>query len=189
MIAPGTAPFERVTLLDAAMDDLKLVAARSPAVLSEVFRLLKGLDAGTVTPQPLHDFAKTGDLSGCGKLVVALEGQPEYRIVVRGQGRIFTVSKVIAVEDRTQDLPYLPGRPQVGPNRRRRPTLRCGTTCPPDPKDPRSVVDDLVAASSPAIRSGGKSRRHRSSMIANAVVPVSLGRSRLEAPRGGDSPA
>lgn len=107
MTASGPAPFERVTFLDAAMDDLKLVAARSQAVLTEVFRLLKRLDAGAVTPQPLHDFAKTGDLSDCGKLVVALAGEPEYRIVVRGQGGTFTVSEVIAVEDRTQDLPYL----------------------------------------------------------------------------------
>lgn len=107
MTASGPAPFERVTFLDAAMDDLKLVAARSQAVLTEVFRLLKRLDAGAVAPQPLQDFAKTGDLSDCGKLVVALAGEPEYRIVVRGQGGTFTVSEVIAVEDRTQDLPYL----------------------------------------------------------------------------------
>ncbi len=107
MTAPGPAPFERVTFLDAAMDDLKLVAARSQAVLTEVFRLLKRLDAGTLTPQPLHDFAKTGDLSDCGKVVVALPNEPEYRIVVRGHGGTFTVSEVIAVEDRTQDLPYL----------------------------------------------------------------------------------
>ena len=107
MTVSGPAPFERVTFLDAAVDDLKLVAARSQAVLTEVFRLLKRLDAGTVTPQPLQDFAKTGDLSDCGKLVVALPNEPEYRIVVRGQGGTFTVSEVIAVEDRTQDLPYL----------------------------------------------------------------------------------
>ena len=107
MSVSGPAPFESVTFLDEALDDLKLVAARSQAVLAEVFRLLKRLDAGTVTPQPLHDFAKTGNLSDCGKLVVALPNEPEYRIVVRGQGGAFTVSEVIAVEDRTQDLPYL----------------------------------------------------------------------------------
>lgn len=107
MTVSGPAPFERVTFLDAALDDLKLVEARSQAVLAEVFRLLKRLDAGTASPQPLHDFAKTGDLSDCGKLVVALPNEPEYRIVVRGQGAMFTVCEVIAVEDRTQDLPYL----------------------------------------------------------------------------------
>jgi hypothetical protein len=103
----GPARFERVTFLDAAMDDLKLVADRSHAVLTEVFRLLKRLDAGTLSPQPLHDFAKTGDLSDCGKIVVALPDEPEYRIVVKGQDGTFTVSEVIAVEDRSQDLPYL----------------------------------------------------------------------------------
>lgn len=107
MTAPGPAPFERVTFIDAAIDDLKLVAARSQAVLREVFRLLKRLDAGELTPQPLHDFAKTGDLGDCGKVVVALPNEPEYRIVVRGRDGTFRVSEVIAVEDRTQDLPYL----------------------------------------------------------------------------------
>lgn len=107
MTASERSRFERVTFLDAALDDLKLVAARSRAVLTEVFRLLKQLDAGTLSPQPLHDFAKTGDLSDCGKIVVALPGEPEYRIVVKGQGGTFAVSEVIAVEDRSQDLPYL----------------------------------------------------------------------------------
>ena len=107
MTASRPAPFERVTFLDEAIEDLKSVAARSQAVLTEVFRLLKNLDAGTLTPQPLHDFAKTGDLSDCGKIVVALPDEPEYRIVVKGEGGTFTISEVIAVEDRTQDLPYL----------------------------------------------------------------------------------
>ncbi len=107
MTAPGPAPFERVTFLDEAIEDLELVAARSQSVLTEVFRLLKRLDAGTLEPQPLHDFAKTGDLSDCGKIVVALPDEPEYRIVVKGKGGELTVSEVIAVEDRTQDLPYL----------------------------------------------------------------------------------
>lgn len=58
-------------------------------------------------PLPLHDFAKTGDLSDCGKIVVAVPDEPEYRIVVRGHQGSFVVSEVIAVEDRTNDLPYL----------------------------------------------------------------------------------
>lgn len=107
MTPPQRDRFERVTFLDAAMDDLRLVAERSQAVLTEVFRLLKRLDSGTLTPTPLRDFAKTGDLSDCGKIVVALPDEPEYRIVVRSRGGTFTVSEVVAVEDRTQDLPYL----------------------------------------------------------------------------------
>lgn len=107
MTASRPAPFERVTFLDEAIADLKSVAARSHAVLTEVFRLLKNLGAGTLTPQPLHDFAKTGDLRDCGKVVVALPDEPQYRIVVKGEGGTFTISEVIAVEDRTQDLPYL----------------------------------------------------------------------------------
>lgn len=107
MTEPGPAPFERVTFLDEAVEDLELLAVRSRTVLKEVFRRLKRLDAGTLEPEPLHDFAKTGDLSDCGKIVVAVPNEPEYRIVVKGQDGTFTVSEVIAVEDRTQDLPYL----------------------------------------------------------------------------------
>lgn len=102
---PGA--FDRVTFLDDAVDDLKLVAARSSAVLREVFRLLKRLDAGTLEPRPLHDFAKTGELSDCGKIVVSVPNHPEHRIVVKGRDGAFTVAEVVAVEDRTDDLPYL----------------------------------------------------------------------------------
>ena len=58
-------------------------------------------------PVPLHDYAKTGGLRDCSKIVVAVEGQPEHRIVVRDLGGHFVVSEVVAVEDRTGDLPYL----------------------------------------------------------------------------------
>jgi hypothetical protein len=90
------------------MADLRRLAQRSQVMLLEVFRLLKALDAGTLEPVPLHDDAKTGDLTDCGRIVVAVEGEPEYRIVVRdlGDGG-FEVSEVIAVEDRAGDLPYL----------------------------------------------------------------------------------
>jgi hypothetical protein len=103
-----TPPFTRVTFRDDAMEDLRRLAERSQATLLEVFRLLKALDAGTLAPAPLHDYAKTGDLTDCGKIVVAVEGEPEHRIVVRELGEEgFEVSEVIAVEDRTGDLPYL----------------------------------------------------------------------------------
>jgi hypothetical protein len=103
-----TPPFTRVTFRDDAMADLRRLAGRSQAVLLEVFRLLKELDAGELAPVPLHDYAKTGDLTDCGKIVVAVEGEPEHRIVVRELGEEgFEVSEVIAVEDRTGDLPYL----------------------------------------------------------------------------------
>ena len=100
--------FTRVTFRDDAMEDLRSLAERSQFTLLAVFRLLKALDAGTLVPVPLHDFSKTGDLTDCGKIVVVVEGEPECRIVVRdlGQGA-FEVSEVIAVEDRTDDLPYL----------------------------------------------------------------------------------
>ncbi|MEX1044197.1 MAG: hypothetical protein WD532_09160 [Acidimicrobiia bacterium] len=99
--------FERVEFLDEAIDDLRTVASRSPAVLREVFRLLKRLDAGSIRPQPLNDFTKTGDLTDCGKIVVTLPGEPEHRIVVRFTDGTFHVFEVVAVENRTQDLPYL----------------------------------------------------------------------------------
>lgn len=103
----GPLPYQRVQFLDAAVEDMRAVAARSTVVLREVARLLKELDAGRLTPQPLQDYAKTGDLSDCGKIVVAVEGEPEYRIVVRDVEGGFEVCEVVAVEDRTGDLPYL----------------------------------------------------------------------------------
>lgn len=39
--------------------------------------------------------------------MVAVDGQPEHRIVVRSVGNRFEASEVVAVEGRTQDLPYL----------------------------------------------------------------------------------
>jgi len=106
-VTPPKPPFTNVTFLDEAMDDLRIVAQRSRPVLLEVFRQLKLLDAGKLTPRPLHDFAKTGDLSDCGKIVVAVDGEPEHRIVVQRVGATFAVTEVIAVEDRSGDLPYL----------------------------------------------------------------------------------
>lgn len=99
--------YARVQFLDGAIDDLRTLATRSPVVLREVFTKLKELDAGSLQPQPLNNFAKTGDLTDCGKIVVALDGEPEYRIVVRWVDGAFHVFEVVAVEDRTQDLPYL----------------------------------------------------------------------------------
>jgi hypothetical protein len=100
-------PYENVQFLDEAVEDMRRLAARSRPVLLEVFRRLKRLNAGEETPQTLHDYAKTGDLRDCGKIVVAITGEPEYRIVVRDLGGRFEVSEVVAVEDRTDDLPYL----------------------------------------------------------------------------------
>ena len=103
-----TPRFARVLFREEAMEDLRGLAQRSQATLIEVFRLLKALDAGELSPVPLHDYAKTGDLADCGKIVVAVEGEPEHRIVVRDRGGgSFEVSEVSAVEDRTGDLPYL----------------------------------------------------------------------------------
>ncbi len=103
-----TLRFERVTFLDEAMGDLRSLAERSQVVLVEVFRLLKALDEGVLAPVALHDYAKTGDLTDCAKIVVALDGEPEHRIVVRDLGTgNYEVSEVIAVEDRVDDLPYL----------------------------------------------------------------------------------
>lgn len=107
MTPSGSPPHGRVTFLNEALDDLRIVAQRSQPVLVEVFRLLTLLDAGRLLPTPLRDFAKTGDLRDCGKLVVAVPGEPEYRIVVWGSDDTFTVVEIVAVEDRTRDLPYL----------------------------------------------------------------------------------
>lgn len=106
-MSPDPGPYQRVQFLDGAIDDLRLIQKHHPLVLREVFRLLKLLDAGAIMPTPLRDFTKTGDLSDCGKVVVVVEGAPEHRIVVRSVGKRFAVSEVVAVEDRTQDLPYL----------------------------------------------------------------------------------
>ena len=103
----GGATLRRVRFLAAAADDMRALAQRSRPVLEEVFRLLVLLDRGSVSATPLQDFAKTGDLRDCGKLVVAVEGEPEHRIVVREVGGRFEVVEVVAVEDRSGDLPYL----------------------------------------------------------------------------------
>lgn len=100
-------PFERVRFLDEAAHDVRALAGRSRLVLLEVFRLLELVDLGQLSPTPLHDFSKTGDLSDCGKIVAAVEGEPEYRIGVREVGGGIDVVDVVAVEDRTQDLPYI----------------------------------------------------------------------------------
>ena len=103
----GGGPLRRVRFLAAAADDVRALAQRSRPVLVEVFRLLVLLDLGSISATPLQDFAKTGDLRDCGKLVVAVEGEPEHRIVVQEVGGRFEVVEVVAVEDRTGDLPYL----------------------------------------------------------------------------------
>lgn len=104
----GPQPYLNVTLRDDALEDLRAIAQRSREVAIEVLRLLKLLDAGRLTPVRLHDYAKTGDLTDCGKIVVEVTGHPEHRIVVRdlGRGR-FEVSEVIAIEARAEDLAYL----------------------------------------------------------------------------------
>jgi len=103
----GPAQFAKVQLTDEAIADLKGIDQRAPAVLTQVFRALKRLNAGTLRPVPLNDYGKTGDLSDCGKIVVETEGHPEYRIVVRDVGNGVEVLEVVTVEERTQDLAYL----------------------------------------------------------------------------------
>lgn len=108
MSPPPAGKYERIQFLDDALADMRALASRSPAVLREVFAALKQhLDNGSLQPQPLHDFSKTGDLTDCGKIVIALEGEPEYRVVVRNLEGTFQVFEVVSVEDRTPDLPYL----------------------------------------------------------------------------------
>jgi len=103
-----TPRFARVVCCQEAVDDLRGLVQRAPATLTEVFRLLRSLEAGGRSPVPLHDHAKTGDLVDCAKVVVGVEGEPEHRIVVRDRGGgAFEVCEVSAVEDRIGDLPYL----------------------------------------------------------------------------------
>ena len=99
--------YDNVHFLDEAVEDMRRLAERSQRILVEVFRALKQLDRGELTPDPLHDFAKTGDLTDCGKVVIAIDGEPEYRIVVRAVSGSYEVCEVVAVEDRSGDLPYL----------------------------------------------------------------------------------
>jgi hypothetical protein len=100
--------FQRVTFRDEALEDLRRLAVRSRVLVLEVFRQLKALDAGELQPTPLRSFAKSGDLRDSGKLVVAVAGEGELRIVVRDvAGGGFVVSEVIMIEDRADDLPYL----------------------------------------------------------------------------------
>ena len=104
----GTQPYERVRFFDEALDDILAISKRSRLVAVEVLRLLKLLDQDQLAATPLRNFGKTGDLTDCGKIVVLVEGEPEYRIVVRhvADGSIELV-EVVVVEDRSRDLPYL----------------------------------------------------------------------------------
>ena len=100
-------PYERVRLTAAALEDLDTIYARSVEALKQVFRQLRRLDDGEITPVPLQDYAKTGDLSDCGKIVVEVDNEPEYRIVVRDTGTSYDVIDVLVVELRDDDLAYL----------------------------------------------------------------------------------
>lgn len=108
MNARKSRSFANVTFLDEAVEDLRRIAQRWPELAIEVLRLLKQIDAGELVPRRLQDYAKTGDLIDCGKIVVALDDVPEHRIVVRDLGRgTFEVCEVITVEARTENLAYL----------------------------------------------------------------------------------
>jgi hypothetical protein len=56
---------------------------------------------------PLQDFAKTGDPSDCGKIVIETDDGPEYRIVVRDTDDGYDVVDVVVVEARQDDLAHL----------------------------------------------------------------------------------
>jgi hypothetical protein len=105
--SPTPGAYERVQFIDEALEDMRTLASRSPVVLREVLAQLKRLDNGSLRPEPLNDFSKTGDLTDCGKIVIALDGEPEYRVVVRDLEGAFHVVEVVSVEARAQDLPYL----------------------------------------------------------------------------------
>lgn len=107
MTARHRGPYQNVVLTADALADLRQIEKRSLDVLAQVFRLLKQLDNGTLQPTRPQRFAKTGDLTDCGKIVVLVDGKPEHRIVVRDLGGSFQVSEVVALENRTDDLPYL----------------------------------------------------------------------------------
>ena len=107
MTARRRGPYQNVVLTAHALADLRQIEKRSLDVLAQVFRWLEQLDNGTLQPTRVQSFAKTGDLTDCGKIVVLVDGEPEHRIVVRDLGGSFQVSEVVAVENRTDDLPYL----------------------------------------------------------------------------------
>ena len=108
MSARSSRSYTNVRFLDEAVEDLRRIATRSPETAKEVLRLLKQLDSGELVPRRLQDYAKTGDLTDCGKILVEVDGQPEHRIVVRDVGRgNFEVCEVITVDVRTEDLAYL----------------------------------------------------------------------------------
>jgi hypothetical protein len=107
-------PYERVRLTAPALGDLDAIRDRSLGALREVFRRLRRLDRGEITPTPLPDFAKIGDLSDCGRIVVEVEGEPEYRIVVCDVDGVHDVVEVLVVEARSDDLAYLLAGSRLG---------------------------------------------------------------------------
>jgi hypothetical protein len=102
--APRPQPFSRVRLLAAVADDLKQIRDRFPPVVTEAFRALKRLDDGSLQPTPLRDFAKTGDLTDYGKVVVETPGAPKHRIVVRSRQGGYEIIEAVAIEAHTEDL-------------------------------------------------------------------------------------
>jgi addiction module RelE/StbE family toxin len=78
--------YANVTFLDEAVEDLRRIAKRSPEVVKEVLRLLKQLDAGELLPRRLQDYAKTGDLTDCGKIVVEVEANPNTELLCAMSG-------------------------------------------------------------------------------------------------------
>ena len=107
MTAPSGNPYERVRLTAQALGDLDRIQGRSIDALREVFRQLRRLDRAEIAPTPLQDYAKTGDLSDCGKIIVEVKGGLEYRIVVREGAEHYDIIEVLVVEARESDLAYL----------------------------------------------------------------------------------
>ncbi len=107
MTTPPQGHYQRVQLTEDALDDLDRIAQRSIEALRAVFRKLRQLDRGEITPIKLQDYGKTGDLSDCGKLVVEVIDEREYRIVLRELDDRYDVVEVLVVEARGDDLAYL----------------------------------------------------------------------------------
>lgn len=126
-----------VSLTDEAMDDLRALQERDPALVTGAIAVIKRVATGQLDPRPLRSFSKTGDLSDCSKAYFGFEdGDDTYRIVFREVGGRIDVLEVVVIEARGNDLAYLLAGIRFGAHRRSSSARRRQANRTPDHQAP-----------------------------------------------------
>jgi hypothetical protein len=105
-----------VTFLGEARQDLVRLAADDPDLARRALLLIRDLELGKVTGEPLAAMAKAGDLGDCRKLYFGSGDAPSHRAVYRERGRTreIEIIEVIAVESRSEMYAYLLASVRLG---------------------------------------------------------------------------